>query len=323
MDKKEKIIAMLEKKDRTSAENDELETLIGGDEELRDLVNTYRQLGKIVSHSSHLNEDELAQYILYKNGLEPDSSSIIKRVPFIEQHLRRCSECSERFKDINSEYSDVEQFLSQPVPVEKNADADLRAFGQEITTSRHKAPRYAFVSILAAGFIYLALYIVSSLTIPGYYNDAAIREDSQFSINRGRATYNFQNSLKALEQKNYDEAISYLKKDIKENTNDETIFYSYYIIGLAYLKTAEHDFLGLFPGYNREKAEKGAKYLEESIKRNDSGRFNNIKLDSYFYLAKASLMLNDKKSATKYFNLVISEKGSKMEEAKHLLGEME
>ncbi len=321
MDKKEKILELLSRKNLTASEKYELDKLTGSDEELKGLADNYHQLEKIVSHSSHLNEDELAHYILYKNGLQPDDSSIIKRVPFFEQHLRKCSECSELLTELNSEYSDVEQFLSQTVPEENGAKTEINKQGR--TAAWYKAPRYAFASLLLVGFIYLALFIISSSITPAYYDEAAIRQDSQFSITRGRATENFQNSLKALEKNNYDEAIVFLKKDIKENPDDATIFYSYYIVGLSYLETAEQDFLGLFPGYDRERVDKGKQYLEKSIQKNDSGKFENIKLNSYFYLAKANLMLNDKKSAEEYLNMVISNKGSKMEEAKHLLGEME
>ncbi len=204
-----------------------------------------------------------AQYTLYKNGLVPDDSSVIGRIPFIETHLRRCAVCSDIFREFNSEYSEVDSFLSESIVPGKDS-ADLPA---GTSLNKYKAPRYAFASILVVGLVYLVLYMLSSFTTPDFYNDAAIRNDSQFSINRGRATENFQNSLKALENDNYDDAISYLKKDIEENSGDKTIFYSYYIMGLSYLKTAEHDFIGLFPGYDQERAAKGAEYLKESIRK--------------------------------------------------------
>lgn len=323
MDKKEKILELLGRKNLTSAEQAELEALISNDEELKELANTFQQLQKIADHSSHLSEDLLAQYTLYKNGLQPDDRSIIEKVSFIEQHLRKCNKCSELFKELNSEYADADNFVSETFTQLKDESSESKSLSQRIPPPRYKTPRYAFASILIAGFIYLALYIISSFTTPDYFADAAIRQDSQFSITRGRATENFQNSLKALEQDKYDKAIAYLENDIKQNPDDETIFYSYYIIGLSYLKTAEHSFLGLFPGYNRERTEKGIFNLEESIQKNESGKFDNIKLNSYFYLAKANLMLNEKKNAEKYLNMVIKERGSKMEEARKLLGEME
>ena len=98
MDKKEKILELLGRENLTAAEKDELEKLISQDEELGALAKTYEQLGKIINHSSHLNEDLLGQYTLHKNGLQLDDQSIIESVPFIEQHLRECQKCSELFK---------------------------------------------------------------------------------------------------------------------------------------------------------------------------------------------------------------------------------
>lgn len=323
MDRKDKIKELLEKKDLTAGEKQELESLIGNNEELRKFFSSYNQLAKIVAHSSHLTEEELSEYVLYKNGINPEDKSIIGKIPFIETHLRKCSECSDIFKDFNSEYSNLESFLSETIGQNRRSAAENAFVQTEVMKSRYRAPRYAFMSVLIIGLVYLSLYIISSFSTPGYYHDAALNDASEFSINRGRATENFQNSLKALDKDNYDDAIGYLQKDIQQNPDDETIFYSYYIMGLSYLETAEHDFLGLFPRYNHDRAIKGAEYLKESVRKNDSGKFTNIKLDSYFYLAKASLMLNDKKSAGEYLSMVINEKGSKMEEAKKLLGELE
>ncbi len=59
MDKKEKILKLLEKKSLTAREKNELESLAGSDKELTELKNTYEQLEKVVSHSSHLSEEEI------------------------------------------------------------------------------------------------------------------------------------------------------------------------------------------------------------------------------------------------------------------------
>lgn len=322
MDRKNKIIEILEKKNLTGSDKEEIESLIGDDKELREFVSTYNQLSRIVSRSSHLSEEEISEYILHQNGMTADDNSIVGRVPFIEAHLRKCAECSEIFKELNSEYSEVETFLSEKISRGEEAAAGTDTV-TSIPKSRFRTPRYAFLSVIIIGLVYLSLYIISSASVPTYYKDAAIVNESEFSVNRGRATENFQNSLRALDKHDYDDAINYLQEDIRQNPDDETIFYSYYIMGLSYLETAEHNFLGLFPDYNNERAEKGAEYLKESVQKNDSGKFVNIKLNSYFYLAKASLMLNDKESARIYLSKVINEKGSKMEEAKKLLDELE
>ena len=323
MDTKDKITELLGRQNLTTEEKQELQTLIANDEELNKFAALYRQLSATVSHSSHLSEEEISEYILYQNGMTADKESIIKRIPFIKTHLRHCTNCSEIFREMNSEYSNIDSFVSGVIVQDRKIPDKALSFSTTASGRRHNTPRFAFVSVLIIAFIYISLYFISSFSTPAYYDDAGIKDKSEFSINRGRASEYFQNSLKALEKNDYDNAIDYLKKDIRQNPDDETIFYSYYIMGILYLETAEHSFLGLFPGYNSERAEKGREYLKESIQKNNSDKFNNIRLNSYFYLSKASLMLNDRKSARAYLKIVIQEKGGKMDEAKKLLGELE
>lgn len=323
MDPKDKIIKLLEKKTLTEGDKQELESLLSDNSELKKFVSAYKQLSEIVSHSAHLSEEEISEYVLYKNGLHTDNKSVIGKAPFIEKHLRECAKCSDIFKDLNSEYSDVDAFITETISLDATvADRNVQP-PSEVINKRIRVPRYAFSIIIFIGLVYLSLYIISSVSTPDYYSAAAIRNQSEFSVNRGRATEDFQNSLKALEKHDYKDAIEFLQKDIQQNPDDETIFYSYYIIGLSYLKTAEKDILGLFPHYNQERAAKGSEYLKESIQKNNSGKFTNIKLNAYFYLAKASLMLNNKKSAREYLARVIAEKGGQMEAAKKLMGELE
>ncbi len=319
---KDKILDLLEKKNPTAKDKQELEALIGNDDELKEFVASYRELSGIVSHSAHLNEEELGEYILYQNGLKTDNISTISRAPFIEAHLRKCTVCSDIYKELNSEYSDIDSYISETIKHDKILSGTQYVNPKNANT-HFRASRYAFASVLFIGLVYLVLYIFSSLSTPAYLEAAGLNNVTEFSVNRGRATEDFQNSLKALEKQNYKDAIVYLQKDIKQNPDDETIFYSYYMLGLSYLETAEHSFAGLFPGYDQERALTGADYLKESVRKNNSGKFTNIKLNAYFYLAKASLMVKDKKSAKEYLTMVINEKGSRMEEAKKLLKEVE
>ena len=167
------------------------------------------------------------------------------------------------------------------------------------------------------------MYIFSQIVTSSNYTIATLKNNDVFYITRGRGTEYFQKGLNALDDKNYTQTIEYLKEDIEANPKDETIFYSYYILGLTYLETAPKSFIGLFPSFNLTKVEDGINNLEKSIKLNNSGRYENINLDSYFYLGKANLMRNDKESAEKYFNIVVKKHGSKMNEAKSLLNELE
>ena len=323
MSTKDKILEILEKKNPTAKDKQELEALIKNDDELREFVASYYDLSLIVTHSSHLSEDEIAEYILHQNGMNPDNTSVTGRVPFIETHLRKCSICAELYKELNFEYSDADSYISEIIQHDSKSLSNPENVKPKTSYSRYRTSRYAFASVLAIGLVYLILFIFSSLSTSAYLKAAGLNNVTEFSVNRGRATENFQNSLKALEKENYNQAIDYLQKDIKQNPDDETIFYSYYMLGLSYLETAGHSFAGLFPGYDQDRAIAGANYLKESVRKNNSGKFTNIKLNAYFYLAKASLMVNDIKSAKEYLSMVINEKGSKMEEAKKLLGEVE
>ncbi len=321
MDHQIKILELLEKKNLTNQEINELEKLAAEDKDLKDFILTYKRIGGIVKQSSHLTEEEISEYILYKNEIPGENNQIIKRIPFIESHLRDCQRCSEIYKELNSEYSDLDTFITENRVLQEPAEEEQKS--SRIISSKNRTPKYAFASVLLVGLIYLSLFLISNFNTPSFYKNAAISNQTEISVNRGRATENFQKSIKALENNNYDKAISFLKEDIKLHPNDETTFYSYYILGLSFLKTAEHDYLGLFLGYDKERAAEGKKYLEQSVVKNNSGKFINIKLNSYFYLAKASIMLDDKESAKKYLSMVINEKGSKMDEAEKLLGEME
>ena len=321
MDRKLKILELLEKKNLSEQETNELERLVGNDSDLQNLVSTYSILGDVVNHSSHLTEEEISEYILYKNSLAEDTA-LIHRIPFIENHLRKCSVCSEIFKDLNNEFTEIDNYLAEKSTIETQPQAEIYPLRGSLQ-KKYKAPRYAFTSVIILGLVYIVLYFTSALTTPSYYKNAELVNEYETSISRGRATENFRNSLSALEENDYDKAIAYLKKDIEQNPDDETIFYSYYIIGLTYLRAAEHNFLGLFPGYNEEQVMKGKEYLEKSVTKNNSGRFINIKLNTYFYLAKACLMQNDKKSAERYLSMVIDGKGSRMQDARKLLDDLE
>jgi tetratricopeptide (TPR) repeat protein len=142
------------------------------------------------------------------------------------------------------------------------------------------------------------------------------------SISRGRSTDNFELSIKALEDKDYQSAIEYLKNDIELNPNDKTIFYSYYILGLTHLEMAEKNLLGLFTTFDKSSSEATILNLGKCVKLNTSGNFNNVNLDAFFFMAKASLMLEDSKTAKDYLEIVVKEKGSKMNEAEQILKEL-
>lgn len=318
----EKIFELLQKTELSDSENTLIHQIIASDAEAAAFYKTYLNTGVIVKKISHPDIDELADYILVKNGNEPENKEIISKIPSIENHIRNCSQCFEEFKLLNAEYSDAEQFLSAEMnnTQQKNQNQELH---KSVGQNKPSFFRYAYVSAAAVIFIYFGLYLLSGGITPTSQKFAALEKDTDYYVTRGRVTTYFQESLKSLEAEDYKSAIANLKSDISENPDDETVFYSYYILGLAYLETAETNFIGLFPSYNKEQAIAGKDALLNSIEKNNSGKYPNITLNAYYYAAKASLMIDDLNSAKEYLNIVVKEKGSKMNEAQKILSELE
>lgn len=317
----DKIIALLEKNNLTEEEKNLLNNLLKEDAEANEFYNFYKKLGSAFLNSRHLTVDELADYILIKNGLEPEKKENIKNIPLFDEHIRRCERCAEEMKFYNKEYSDVENFVGTQFETREEEKTKI-SDSKIISIPKISFSRYAVIGISAIAIVFFSLIVISNISTSKYYKLASISDSSDMSVSRGRTTNDFELSIKALEEKDYKSAIEYLKSDIDLNPNDETIFYSYYILGLTYLETAEKNLFGMFPSFDKSSAESALQNFKKTIENNTSGKFQNVNLEAYFYAAKASLMLDDTKSAKEYLNIVVKEKGSKMNEAGQILNEL-
>lgn len=316
---RDKIFELLQKESLTEEEKLLLDELTKNNEEAAEFARTYKKLNNLISSSSHLSYEEIGDYILFKNELPPEDKNVIKRVPKIEEHLRSCTKCSEEFKNLNSEFNDIETFIGSELYTQEKAGAPSSIIGKR----KIHIYRYAFLSVLFLGIMYGLMFTVSKFSAPEYYDLAVVNTPNDFYATRGRATGDFLKSLNALDEGNINEAIKDLKNDIKSNPDDKTIFYSYYILGLTYLDNANRNFIGLFPHFNSYYAEQAVKNLQIALQKNRSGNYRNITLDTYFYLAKADIMIGRKKEAKENLMTVIREKGSKMNEAKQMLNVLE
>lgn len=319
MNNNEKIIELLEKRSLSAEDKALLNSLIENDIEAKKLYETYMKLGVLLK-SGHISFEDLRDYILYMNNADPVNREITSRIPEIELHLKSCEKCTDEFKVLNEEYSEVDLFVASKF---SESVKDTKEIPQPFIKPRYRTPLYAFTSLILVGFIYLSLFLISDMITPESYQLASVSDKSEYYVTRGRATDEFQESLKALEDNNFDKAINFLQEDINTNFADETIFYSHYIIGLAYLEKADNSFIGLFKSFNKEEAEKGLQNLQLCIEKNTSGKYPDITYNAYFYSAKACLMFGDNESAKKYLKIVVNEKGSKMSEARNILNELE
>jgi hypothetical protein len=284
-----------------------------------------KELKKIIDeiNKNSTSADDLADYILYKSGLEPENNDFYKKIEAIEDRLRCDEEFAEEFRMMNGEMSDIDNFVIGVNPATNKEGRVKEESNSTESRSKGKGIRYAFASILAIGLVYIGLLLISDFSKPDYYQYAALDEKPEYYTTRGRESDDFQNSLKALDEGEYEEAINYLEADIINNQGDETIFYTHYVLGLSYLETASSSFLGLFPSYDIEKATKAVANFNQSIEKNTSGKFQNITLDAHYFAAKGYLMLGDRVRAKEYLEKVVNERGSKVEEAAGILKELE
>ena len=164
------------------------------------------------------------------------------------------------------------------------------------------------------------MFAVSSLTTPDYKK--TFLEDGDFYTTRGRTTELFQRGLDAIDRKDYDSAIKFMNDDISKSRSDESIFYTHFVLGITYINKAESDFIGLFKSYNKEDVQKGIDNFEKSILLNNSGKFDNLKLDAHYFIGKSYLLIDEKESAKKHLQMVIDGKGSYYKKAEDLIKDL-
>ncbi len=303
MDETEKILELLDKQALSDEEKEYLSKALNNPE-LRKIKETYLQLKNSLKRNDHIDEELMAEYVLHKNNLT-EGKVIVLLANKIEDHLRLCNECQELFKELNSEYSSVDEFINNTITTKPTGSEYIRKF------------KYAFASIAAVAIIYMGLFIVSSVTTPDYKK--SFLDGNDFYTSRGRASEYFQRGLDAIDNKKYDEAVKYLHEDIAENDDDKTLFYSYFVLGITCVNKGEKDYLGLFESYNKEDVMKGIESFNKSIELNTSGNFDNLKLDANYYIAKAYLLIDDIPSAKEHLKIVVDGKGSYYKKAEELL----
>ncbi len=310
-DKKKILFDLLDRKSLSAEEKEQLKLLLE-DEELRSLYNLYTSAFRALKKGRHLSIDELRDYILIKNNLDPEDRSLISKMNFVEDHLRNCSICFEESAFLNSQFNDIEVHVANELKP-KAAPSFFYTVSGKISWARPAA-----YIIIIIGFVYLLAFAVSGLTTSPAHKYVSEHNEAYYGA-RGRVSDEFQKSTAALEDGNYEIAISSLEQDVKTHPSDETIFYSYYILGITYLDASGSDILGLFPRYDSRMTDKGIENLKTALDKNTSGNFDNISSDIYFQLGRAYLMKDDPGTAKKYLNLVIERKGGRMSESREIL----
>lgn len=311
----EKLIELLEKDNLSSEDENYINELCKEDEEAENICNVYKNLKSSSIKYNRITTEQLADYILYLNGQEPQDKNIISLIPEIEQQLRTSKELKNEFEFLNSEYSETEQFIQNTIT--KNPEKENNNFF--ISANLSGIRKYSLYSVTAAAALYLILLFSINISTPEYRKNIVLQENNDGSYTRGRISESFQQSLMYINNSNYTKAIELLNKDIAENPEGKTIFYSHYVLGMLHLQKSRSNFLGLFKSYNEADLRKGIAELKLAVDKNTNDQFKNINLNAYFFIGNAFLALDDIATAKSYFELVKKEKGGYMKNAENLL----
>jgi len=201
----------------------------------------------------------------------------------------------------------MDEFVSTKITKDKvKGSVNSSSLFLRLQTSNYKV---VFTAIILLFITYSGMMIVSNVTKPFYKKNIFQSEEKTNFITRGRTSVLFQKSLSAINNHDYNMAIKFLKEDIVKNSNENSIFYSYYVLGLTYLKSAESNFLGTIQSFDHVKIENGIENLFIANEKNNSGDYDNLKIDAHYYIAKVYLSIDAIEDAKKHLQIVREKRG--------------
>lgn len=317
MNNYQKLIELLNKEELSTKEKEYIKNLCSKDPEAEKIAFIHKNLKTSLNKKKKITTEQLADYILYLNGLEPKDKNIITLIPEIEKQLRLSEELNNEFKLLNSEYLETDQFVSQILEEKTTKEEKQDSYK---TIAKHKLFKWVPIyTVSTVAIVYIILLITFNIFTPDYKKNIFLYGDFDNTNSRGRISETFQQSLIYINNNDYKTAIKLLNEDIAKNSDSKTIFYSHYILGMLYLRESQSNFLGIIKSYNEEKIQEGIRQLELAIEKNTNDQFKNINLDAYFFIANGYLALNNIEKAKTYFEKVKNEKGRYIKNAEYIL----
>jgi len=315
------ILNLLEKETLNEEDKYLLRDIANKEPEAKTFLEAYKKLSKIINESSHISAEELGNYILIKSNLNADQSLSLKKYWLIDKHLKDCKFCYSVYNELSGELEESEGILNKYY--DESKAEHTKAAKHTAYLFKNNLFKYSFISAVGIVVLFFGLGLFSNFITPKYYYLGKLNNKPLSSITRGTSSFEYQEGIAALDNGNYKEAISLFEKDIDKNINQASTFYAHYILGLTYMESAEKDFLGLFVSYDNKKIKKAVDNFNICISENNSGSYPDISFSSYYFMAKAELLLNNTDLAIKYLRIVVENKGSKMNEALELLKKLQ
>ncbi len=280
-------------------------------------IDSIESIAGVLNDNIHIPFDTLASYAYFKHTDDNELRYFEKLSFKIEAHLQNCEQCKDEYNLLLEEVKETDLHVrSELQTISNNVESGRKNWFLNSSISQ-----YAAAAVIVIAFLYSGLYGLLNLNRPIY--ESGISEDFSSSVTRGRMTEEFNLSALALQKNDYENAILHLKNDISKNQNPGSVFYSEYLLGLTYLKSAEIDFIGLYNSFELAKVDSAIKYLKRSAEHNKLEDFSNIKLDTYYYLGKANLIIGNFEEGKTYLTKVVEGKGKFIEKAKVMLEQLE
>ncbi len=182
------------------------------------------------------------------------------------------------------------------------------------------ARKPAVASVLAGACIvlFLGVNLLSRLTAPEYYSAAKVDGAEYVSGVRGADEFAAAHALIARGET--DEATSVLERYMRAFPLAQHIDYAHYLAGAAYLVSAHHSVLTLFPSFDRDRAYTAIRHLEAAAEHSGNLR---IQEESHWLLAKAWLMLERPDAGLAELRQVLSMNGPRKTAALELSTELQ
>ena len=321
MEKFEKVIHILEREVIPNEDKEFLKRIAAEDIDIKNFISIHLKLKRIFNYSYHLDMEILSEFILYYDG-DLDAAEYIPQITDkIEDHLAECSECNNLYLKFSKEFQQVDDFVSKAI--NDSEDFEIQIKPADISKTRKTNFKAALTAMILIIIAYFGMMITSYYSTPFYkkniFEFAAINN----SLIQSRDTDFYKQGLTAFNKEDFDGAINLLMEDIILNQKDSTIFYSHFLLGIAYLKSSENNILGTFKSYDHLRVNEGIQNLMYFIEENEDTANERASIDAHYYIAKAYLSINAIEDAKTHLQIVIEKRGKYYSDAVEILNAFE
>jgi hypothetical protein len=321
MEKFEKIINILEREVIPYEDKEYLKRIATEDIDIKNFISIHSKLKRIFNSSYHLDMEILAEFILYYDG-DLDAAEYIPQITDkIEDHLAECSDCNNLYLKFSKKFQQVDIFVTNAI--NDNEDYEIQEDPPVIAKTRRSNFRAALTAFIILIIAYFGMMITSYYSTPSYKKNIFEFDAINNSLIQSRDTEFYKDGLKAFKKVDYDGAIGLLMEDIIINQNDSTIFYSHFLLGIAYIKSSENNILGTFKSYNHLRVNEGIQNLLIFIEKNEDGANERASIDAHYYIAKAYISIDAIEEAKTHLQIVTEKRGKYYSDAVEILNVFE